>query len=153
MNLPPQVMSTLQGIDADLKRLEEYLYEEQTELGQLRALANMSAAVTTSLDIDVVLNEAMDIVIALTKAERGYIVLVDRETGTLEFRVIREDSLNPMRGGTPQISSTVLQEVLSTRQPCWPITPSAMSACWGARRSPILPCAACCVCRSCSRTT
>jgi PAS domain S-box-containing protein len=117
MNLPPQVMSTLQGIDADLKRLEEYLYEEQTELGQLRALANMSAAVTTSLDIDVVLNEAMDIVIALTKAERGYIVLVDRETGTLEFRVIREDSLNPMRGGTPQISSTVLQEVLSTRQP------------------------------------
>jgi PAS domain S-box-containing protein len=119
MTLPPSVLTTINSLDGDLKRLEAYLYEEQTELGQLRALANMSAALTTSLDIQTVLNEAMDIVIALTKAERGYIVLLDRANNTMEVRIGREDSLmgSSSRTTSASISSTVLQEVVSTRTP------------------------------------
>jgi adenylate cyclase len=119
MALPSQVVSAISGLELDFKRLEEYLVEEQTELGQLRALAQMSAAITTSLDVDTVLNEAMDIVIALTRAERGYIILVDRETNTLEFRTSRDDSITTASrsGGKPQVSNTILNEVLTTGKP------------------------------------
>jgi len=121
LNLPPLVTSTLNSIRNDLQTLESDFVDEQTELGQLRALANMSANITTSLDIDTVLEETMEIVIALTRAERGYLVLVDAETGEQDFRVARDDSIAAMKGGisgqAPQISRTILNEVISTRQP------------------------------------
>lgn len=120
MNLPPMVQSELGTIRDGLSKVENALVEEQTELGQLRALADMSARITTSLDVDTVLNDAMDIVIALTRAERGYIILGDPETGDYEFRVSRDDTLKPgmaQSGTVPQISTTVLSHVLSTREP------------------------------------
>ncbi|MGB1289026.1 MAG: GAF domain-containing protein, partial [Aggregatilineales bacterium] len=117
MTLPPMVNNTLKGVERTLKKTENGLIEDETELGQLRALAEMSASITTSLDVDTVLEEAMDIVIALTRAERGYIILVDTDTGELEFRVSREDALNPTRsGGIPQVSRSVLKHVLQNRE-------------------------------------
>lgn len=120
MNLPPMVQTELSAMRDNLSKLEHALVEEQTELGQLRALADMSAQITTSLDVDTVLNDAMDIVIALTRAERGYIILGDPTTGEYEFRVSRDDTLKPgmsQSGTIPQISTTVLTHVLSTREP------------------------------------
>lgn len=120
MSLPPAVISTLAGVQSDINKLENQLVEEQTELSQLRALAQMAAQITTTLDVDRVLDETMDIVIALTRAERGYIILVNQETGELDFRVVREDTLS-LRGYTegtkPQISNTILQHVLTTHEP------------------------------------
>lgn len=120
MNLPPLVTTTLGAIQTDFSSLESQLVEEQTELAQLRALAEMSAQLTTTLDVTQVLEQTMDIVIALTRAERGYIILVNAE-GDLEFRVIREDTLNPMQrytnsGTTPQVSSSILRHVMEKRQ-------------------------------------
>lgn len=120
--LPPLVQQNLSGLKHDLSRLESLVVDDQTELEQLRALANMSAQISTTLDIDTVLRDTMDIVIALTRAERGYLILVNAEEGTLEFRIIREDS-NPLRpqpshtGQVPQISQTILREAMTTRQP------------------------------------
>lgn len=121
MNLPPLVTTTLTAVQNDLNQIEQLLMEEQTELAQLRALAEMSAQLTTSLDINSVLEQTMDIVIALTRADRGYIILVNPE-GDLEFRVVREDSLNSMQryteaGTTPQVSSSVLRHVMESRAP------------------------------------
>ncbi|MFQ3645843.1 MAG: adenylate/guanylate cyclase domain-containing protein [Anaerolineae bacterium] len=117
--LPSTVMGHLTALQDDFNRLETLIVEEQTELSQLRALAQMSASITTSLDIDTVLNEAMDIIIALTKAERGYIVLYDAASESFEVRIQREDTLmsRVARGASPSISSTVLHEVISTGQP------------------------------------
>jgi adenylate cyclase len=52
MNLPPMVLTTLAGVRSDLSKLENSFVEEQTELGQLRALADMSAQITTSLEVN-----------------------------------------------------------------------------------------------------
>ncbi len=119
MNLPPLVTTTLGAVQTDLSQIEHLLIEEQTELAQLRALADMSAQLTTTLDINNVLDQTMDIVIALTRADRGYIILVNAE-GDLEFRVLREDSMNPMQryaasGTTPQVSSSVLRHVMESK--------------------------------------
>lgn len=117
MNLPPMAMQSLSALEKDFSRLEDNLFGDQTELGQLRSLADTSAMINSSLDLDDVFNRAMDVVITLTDAERGYIVLKNAETGELEFRVARENDLSPQQGGEPQISRTIVNEVLETGEP------------------------------------
>jgi adenylate cyclase len=122
MNLPPMVIDTLGAIKRDMSNVESILVDEQTELSQLRALADMSAKITTSLDIDTVLQETMEIVIALTQAERGYIILKNMDTEELEFRVTNESgvfgtSVSASTGERPQISMSIVNEVIDTRDP------------------------------------
>jgi adenylate cyclase len=120
MNLPPMVLTTLAGVRSDLSKLENSFVEEQTELGQLRALADMSAQITTSLEVNKVLEETLDLVIALTRAERGYIVSLDPLTNDFIFRVSRDDTLKPGQeksGTKPQVSQSVLRRVIETREP------------------------------------
>jgi adenylate cyclase len=115
MNLPPMVLQTLKGVKADLDGLENILVEEQTELGQLRSLADTTAMINSSLDLDEVLTQAMDVVISLTKAERGYIILKNPETEELEFRIARDIEIGARRSsGTPQISQSIVNDVLET---------------------------------------
>jgi PAS domain S-box-containing protein len=103
----------------DLANLERDIVSEHTELGQLRFLADTSAMINTSLDVDTVLDQAMDVVISLTGAERGYLILIDPETGALDFRVSRESELTPTQGSSedPQVSQTILREVVETGEP------------------------------------
>ena len=74
MGLPPGTLSGLKNV---------------MELEHLRALAATTALVNSSLDVNQVLREVMDTVIALTGAERGYIVLRDELTGEMAFRIAR----------------------------------------------------------------
>jgi adenylate cyclase len=118
MNLPPMAMQSLAALEKDMARLEDSVISEQTELSQLRALADTSAMISSSLDLDNVFQQAMDVVINLTNAERGYIILRNPKTHELEFRVIRESELTPQQGGSePQISHTILREVVETGEP------------------------------------
>lgn len=119
MSLPSNALQTINRIGKRLGKVETDVINEQTELGQLRSLAQTSAMINTSLDLDDVLNNAMDVVINLTGAERGYIVLRDADSGELDFRVRRESELMPQQGGSdaPQISHTILNEVLETGEP------------------------------------
>lgn len=125
IQLPPMTMQTLSGIGTELDKLQTNLDSEQTEIGQLRALARNAAQINSQLDLNNVLSETMDVIIALTGAERGYIILVNEETGELDFRVVRENEAvtNPRRGGAeasggePQISQSIVREVLTTGEP------------------------------------
>jgi PAS domain S-box-containing protein len=120
MNLPPMAMQTLSSIQTDLDSLDKLLFDDQTELGQLRALADTSAMINSSLDADQVLTQAMDVVISLTGAQRGYIILKDPKTGEYEFRVTSENELMPRQGGdsgAPKISTTILTDVIQSGEP------------------------------------
>lgn len=118
MNLPPLTFQSLDSVKQELENLESTIFEEQTELGQLRALADTSAMINSSLDLDQVLNQSMDVVINLTNAERGYIILKDPQTGSLDFRVARDMEIGARRGdGTIQISNTIVNEVIEEGEP------------------------------------
>ncbi len=115
--MPPVILDTLESIKQDFKQLENNVLSEQTELQQLRALSEMSTRITTSLDVDVVLQETMELVIMLTNAERGYVILKHPESGEMEFRVSNESGVlgtGVTGGGRPQISMTVVNEVMNT---------------------------------------
>lgn len=115
MKLPPGTFSTLAAIQEDLGKIESRLADEATELGQLRTLRGTSDQINSSLDLDVVLAEAMDDVIALTGAERGYIVLTNPFADELEFRIARDpEQLDKQGRVTFQGSRTILNEVLQT---------------------------------------
>ena len=118
--MPPTILNSLETVKQDFKQLEDNVLAEQTELQQLRALADMSTRITNSLDVGTCLQEAMELVIVLTQAERGYIILKQPETGELEFRVSSESGVvgTGVTGGErPQISMTVVNEVISTGEP------------------------------------
>jgi adenylate cyclase len=119
MNLPPMVMQSIASLTKDLATLETDIFGEQTELGQLRFLVDTSSLTNSSLDLDTVLEQAIDVVINLTNAERGYLILVEPETGELHFRVTRESDLTPKQGSSeaPQISQTILRDVVETGEP------------------------------------
>lgn len=114
MSLPPGAMKNLETIDRDLTALQKHMGGEETELAQLRALAATSAMINSSLDLDDVLARAIDEVIKLTGAERGYIVLRDSRSGALDYRVSRDLESGAANGF--QGSQTILSEVLSTGQ-------------------------------------
>jgi adenylate cyclase len=111
LSLPQNALSLLTQIERDLANLQQALVEDETELTQLRALVEMSALINSSLDVDAVLARAMDVVIALTEAERGFILLIDESTGELEYRIARgaEQSDHGY-----EVSRTILNEVITT---------------------------------------
>ena len=118
--MPPTILKNLEMLKQDFKRLEDNVVAEQTELRQLRALSDMSTRITNSLDVDTVLQETMELVIVLTQAERGYIILRNDETDEIEFRISSEGGLmgrGIASGDRPQISMTVVNQVIQTGEP------------------------------------
>lgn len=118
--MPAQIITAMNTIKKDFKQLEKTILDDQTELQQLRALADMSVQITNSLDIDTVLQETMELVIVLTQAERGYIILKNEDTGELEFRVSSESGVlgtSVTSSDRPQISMSVVNEVMNANKP------------------------------------
>jgi hypothetical protein len=114
MGLPPGTLGGLKTIQAELEKLADQLTLQMVELEQLRALAHTTALVNSSLDINQVLNEVMDTVIALTEAERGYIVLRDTQTGHMRFRIARNLDRQTIDEGSFIVSRTIVEEVAQT---------------------------------------
>src|SRR5690349_15207678 len=85
MNLPSGALDTLRTVQLRLDALSKQLLNSQIELRQLRALAQTTALLNSSLDTNEVLNQVMDTVIQLTGAERGYILLKDKQVGEMQF--------------------------------------------------------------------
>jgi adenylate cyclase len=128
MTLPVNSLENVRSFQNRLDTLNRELSGSTSELRTLRALAETTALITSSLDTDTVLNQVMDTVIQLTGAERGYIVLKDRATGKLDqFRVARgldkeqlaTDGSNGNGTASRQtneymISRTIVEEVAQT---------------------------------------
>ncbi len=117
MNLPSGSLDSLKTLRQQLDKLGTQLGGTMIELGQLRALADTAGVINSSLDPTEVLNRVMDTVIQLTGAERGYIVLKNRETGEMEYRVARGIDREQLTKSEFVISKTIVNEVASTGEP------------------------------------
>lgn len=119
MSLPPGTLQNALRLQAQIDTLEATLAEDERELAQLRTIGATSAMINSSLDLDTVLSGAMDEVINLTGAERGFLLLINPVTQQLEFRLIRnlEHDSAASPSGNYQVSSTILNEVFTTGEP------------------------------------
>lgn len=113
VSMPNAALQGTAQIDEALNAFERALLDEETELEQLRALTATSALINSSLDLDEVLTKAMDEIVNLTGAGRGFIILRDRDSGELDFRISRA----PDDDTRADISRTIIDEVLATGKP------------------------------------
>ncbi|MBL8132367.1 MAG: GAF domain-containing protein [Anaerolineae bacterium] len=113
LSLPAEGMRLLDQVEDHMGALEHLLQSDYTELAQLRVLIETSALINTSFDLDDILTQAMEVIVQLTGAERGYILLRDLVTGRVEVRIAREST----RSAGDDISTTVIDHVLSTGKP------------------------------------
>jgi adenylate cyclase len=117
VGLPADALNTAERMSSTAERLTLELLNRQIELRQLRALAQTTALINSTLDTDSVLTQVMDTVIQLTGAERGYIMLRDQPGGVMEFRIARGIDQEQLGREEFIISNTIINEVATTGQP------------------------------------
>lgn len=115
INLPDSALENLRALRSHVDALGVSFTDSRIELRALRALAETSALINSALSTDEVLNQVMDTVIALMQAERGYLVVRNKDTDELEFRVARgmdQSQLDNSRGLV--VSKTIVNRVAET---------------------------------------
>ena len=94
------------------------LYETiQRELVERTTLYEVAHAVSSTLDLDAILETVLDEAIRATGAERGYLVFREDETGVLTPRVARNLDQATIAGDSFQVSRTVVERVASNGVP------------------------------------
>jgi PAS domain S-box-containing protein len=112
-----QLGQLLPQIDASLKDLDRGLATQLREHENLTALYNVSQIVNSTLDLSGVLNLTMDLIIQVTGAERGFLMLMDEETGELTFRVARNMDRETIAGSSFEISRSIVNTVAQEGEP------------------------------------
>jgi adenylate cyclase len=114
VNLPSGSLDNLRVLKKRFDILTRTITASQQELRSLRALAETTALINSAQSTDEVLNQVIDTVVALTGAERGYIMLKNDETGELEFRVARGMDQETLSGDGMIVSKTIVNNVADT---------------------------------------
>ncbi|GAB4528384.1 MAG: hypothetical protein Kow0063_04540 [Anaerolineae bacterium] len=112
-----QLGQLLPQLDASLKELDQGLATQLREHENLTALYNVSQIVNSTLDLSEVLNLTMDLIIQVTGAERGFLMLLDEETGDLSFRVARNMDRETIAGSSFEISRSIVNKVAREGEP------------------------------------
>jgi signal transduction histidine kinase len=86
------------------------------EQSRLAALYNVSRLIGSSLDLEEVLNQAMDAIIQLTGAERGFLMLIDQE-GELDVKAARNLERETLNEDEFAISRTIIRSVAESGEP------------------------------------
>jgi adenylate cyclase len=107
----------LPTLRSKLVSLEEDLASQEYEREELEALYGVSQAIGSSLDLPQVLNEVMDQIIRLTGAERSFLMLVDPDTGELEFQAARNMDRETIASSSFEISRSIVKQVASSGKP------------------------------------
>ena len=100
-----------------LAHLEQELTTHASERGELDALYEICQVIGSSLDLTKVLNQVMDEIIRLTGAERSFLMLVDPDTGELEFRAARNMDRETIASSSFGISRSIVKEVATSGEP------------------------------------
>lgn len=111
--LPVQTRSHIQTAQKRLKQLQRTLKDGEGQ-SRLAALYRVSRSLGSSLNINEVLTQAMDAVIQLTGAERGFLTLVDPDTGKLDTRAARNIGQKSLQREEMEFSRTVIHSVLES---------------------------------------
>ena len=107
----------LERLDPAMRALREDIALTRRERGQLATLYEISQALNSTLSLDPLLDMVMDRVIAVTRAERGFLTLLDRETGELHFAVARNLERRDIEGAAFQVSRGLIERVAREGRP------------------------------------
>jgi adenylate cyclase len=88
---------------------------EKLNRRRIEALGTIVKAINSSLDLDVVLQMIMDRAMELIGAERGFIMMIDRASLRLEFKVARNIDRKTLKSEELEISRTIVGQVFAEK--------------------------------------
>jgi phosphoserine phosphatase RsbU/P len=106
------------------------------ESDRLALLYRVSQTFNSTLDLDEVLNSVLDEVITSTRAERGFLMLVDDHTSKLRFQAARGLDQHTIDDPQSQVSLGVIDRVFSEGRPL--LTSNAQSDDWLSERKSVM---------------
>lgn len=112
-----ELVRLLTPVKLTLEALARRVENQEKERQQMRALQEVGAVINSSLDQSQVLNTVMDTIIELTGAERGFLMLVDEETGELGVEVARNINRETLEESSFEISRSIVRSVAETAVP------------------------------------
>ncbi len=113
--LSEQSRDTLQLVRQRLEEFSQDIALSQ-EQDRLAALYRVSQVLGASLDLDEVLTQAMDAVISLTGAERGFLVLLEGDDGEWKLRAARNYSQETLQSKDMDVSRSIINSVIESGQ-------------------------------------
>jgi sigma-B regulation protein RsbU (phosphoserine phosphatase) len=111
-------------VQRDLERATLSGNETSSRLVQLQDLVHRSALVSTSLELDTVLQRVLDTVIGLVEAERALLLLRPRGSQAMEIFAARNWDHQSLAENEVRFSHSIVEEALSKGEPV--VTTNAM---------------------------
>ena len=108
---------TVQSLRENLEKTNQGAQKAAAKLQQLQKLVDISALLTSSLELDRVLEQVMDAVIGLTGAQRAYLMLRDNESAELTIRAARNWDGANIDKAEASFSRSVVNAALEQKQP------------------------------------
>ncbi len=108
--LPPGVIDGLQELNDALYQIQDQAKEIEDERNKLHALGEIGHVINSSLDLETVLSEVMDTIIRLTSAERGFLMLRNRQ-GEMSIVIARNWDRTSVDPSEYEISTSIVNEV------------------------------------------
>lgn len=125
-NPQDEVLSELEAIDREFRAAdggEDAVESLREQLGQLRrsyavveSLLDVSASITSTLNLTELLEHIVDSILKLAGCQRGFLML-SNEDGTLSLEIARVTGRNQWKEDELEISRTVVREVADTYEP------------------------------------
>ncbi|MDP1547356.1 MAG: adenylate/guanylate cyclase domain-containing protein [Anaerolineales bacterium] len=116
LKLPKNTTGELRTMQTSLGQLSNTIERFQKEHSNMLALADVGQVVNSSLELDEVLLIVMDKIVQLTKAERGFLMLRDKQ-GNMVIRMGRNWEMESINSSEKNVSRTVVQRVIDTGEP------------------------------------
>ncbi|MEX2535154.1 MAG: GAF domain-containing protein [Trueperaceae bacterium] len=113
---PSSVEENLRQVDRDLSAIQIGSRRIVKKLEGVQGLVHTSALITSSLEIDRVLEEVMDTAITLTNAERAFLMLCS-EDGELELRAARNWDRESLDEYEVTFSRSIIDTAMETGEP------------------------------------
>lgn len=112
-NRCPAAVEGLKELENSLSLISESLVPFELRFRHLQALAGIGQVVNSTLEIDEVLQIVMDTIVRLTGAERGFLMLRDKD-GEMHTRIARNWEQESINKNEFAISRTIVQRVIDT---------------------------------------
>ncbi|MFZ5882660.1 MAG: adenylate/guanylate cyclase domain-containing protein [Chloroflexota bacterium] len=109
----PEAVEGIKELENSLSLISETLVPFELRFSHLQALAGIGQVVNSTLEIDEVLQIVMDTIVRLTGAERGFLMLRDKD-GEMHTRIARNWEQESINKNEFAISRTIVQRVIDT---------------------------------------
>jgi len=113
---PAHVFDEFGLLANNLTKVSQHIALLEKRRKDLHSLVDIGQVINSSLDPDEVLMIVMDTIIRLLKAERGFLMLNDKQ-GKLSMRVARNWTKETVQLSESAISRTVVKRVIADRKP------------------------------------